>query len=176
VTHLRKLIRAKVVERLEEASVAGGRVFRSRVRELDDDELPCVMVYADEEEATPLSTDQGARDYRKELTLHVKCVASGETADEDLDDLCEQVEDEIERDQLLEDLADELTYLGFQQGAEEEGERTHVSAVLRFRVVYHERHPRVIETLPDFEEVEGGIDVTGDGVPEIQFKQTVEAP
>jgi len=175
VSHPRKQIRAAVVQTLLDAGLVGGRVFRSRARELQPNELPAILVYADEETAEPTS-ETGARCYVKDLKVRVKMVAAGDTADEDLDDLAELVEDALALDETLGGVATSVVYASMDQGMDEETQRSHVAETLTFDVRYPDQHPRTPVVPEDLNTVAGGIDTTADGAPEIEFQETVQTP
>jgi hypothetical protein len=92
------------------AVVAAGRVYSNRSMSITEDKLPVINVYTGSEVSEPL--DLSTSTYKRTLTLVIEVVAkaaNGETVDDSLDALLEDVEDAM---------ADDLSLGGTAAGAE----------------------------------------------------------
>ena len=89
--HKRKEIREAVVGLLSGATNAGDRVFESRVRRLQEADLPCISVFAGTENVE--DRDEAPRYYRRTLTVIVECYAK---ASNNLDDVLDVLSYEVE--------------------------------------------------------------------------------
>lgn len=70
------------------------RVYNARAEALGDPEIPCICVSTKEEDVETL--DNNPTTQLRTLSLAVEVIVSGSgTIDDDLDDLCEQVEDSL---------------------------------------------------------------------------------
>ena len=76
--HVRQQVRDAAVARLTGLPLTGARVFASRIRPIEQSQLPCLLVQTNDEEVLP-ATVHGA--YARQLQLVVECVAqaSGDT-------------------------------------------------------------------------------------------------
>ncbi|WP_311276167.1 hypothetical protein [Methylobacterium sp. WCS2018Hpa-22] len=109
MTHPRKVIRKAFTERLRTPvdgvyrTAAGSRIFPSRIAPValdDDDELPAILIYTRTEDRDP-EKDYGAEAEdtfaRAKLKIVVEAlVRGGETVDDKLDDIAEQIEAALE--------------------------------------------------------------------------------
>lgn len=100
--HQRTLIRRAVVDILKAAGTeCGDRIFRSRTRGLWPEELPGILIYP-ENEPTSGAKDTAPRELKRDLSLSIQIQVKGdteetaenggETADDLLDEICNQVE------------------------------------------------------------------------------------
>ena len=93
MSHVRTQIRYAAATALTGLAKTGTKVFKSRVRPLDDDELPCLLVYCDDEQNIDRATAGNPARLQRELALIVKGLAKKSTAlDDELDVICKEVE------------------------------------------------------------------------------------
>ncbi len=88
----RKAIRAALKEILAEGDTAADEsVFTNRETKLWPVELPCIIIYTPDEEATPESISQTR--YIRDLQLNIELkITATEDVDDDLDDFVAEVE------------------------------------------------------------------------------------
>lgn len=92
MAHIRTSIRSAVVTALTGLTTTGARVFPSRVRPLQDSELPCLLVFLDDEEIAVGSVQQHPLLERR-ATLRVRALAKATaTMDATLDTMLGEVE------------------------------------------------------------------------------------
>lgn len=134
--HIRRKLRDHVVSMLaagvSPALLPPGRVLKSRVRELGEDELPAILVYALRETAARQSYD--ALDRVLELAIDIR-VAANDGLDDMLDGLAAAVEVLMDMDPSLGGLAQDSmlaeTEIGLAGG---QGVVTNGAALLKYRV------------------------------------------
>jgi hypothetical protein len=121
--HVRRQIRDAAVALLTGLNTTGNRVFATRVRPLQDAELPALCVYASGEvsEIDSMGNSAGARGLSRELILRVEAhVRSFESLDDSADDIALEVETTLAADKTLGGLVKDLqlrsTEIGFAEG------------------------------------------------------------
>lgn len=93
MSHVRTQIRAAAATTLTGLSTTTTKVFKSRLRPADDDELPCLLVYCDDEPNIARQTIGNPSRLSRELLLVVKGLAKNNAAlDDELDMICKEVE------------------------------------------------------------------------------------
>ena len=93
MSHVRTQIRSAAATALTGLTKTGTKVFKSRVRPIDDDELPCLLVYCDDEQNIDRATTGNPARLHRDLTLIVKGLVKKSTAlDDELDVICKEVE------------------------------------------------------------------------------------
>ncbi len=98
MAHARSMIRQAVVDLLATPvddvypTSAGANVFRSRVRAIWSEELPCICVYVRGDDAAILN--QSPIEYRREAEVVIEISAK---LDDDLDDTLDDISAEVER-------------------------------------------------------------------------------
>lgn len=187
---LRKLIRKKVAAILKNKTDAGPRVFPNSSIPPWESELPVILVFPKSESASKYS--EAPRELERSFDLIVEIMGKGPEIDEEgnapsgkkslediLDDIAEQVECEISRDDSLGGTADDsiLTATDFEfDGA---GALPLGSARLTFSITYFTYYPRSVDKqvgLTDFNknEIEYHIGEENDATREA--KDTVDIP
>jgi hypothetical protein len=138
--HPRQQIREQVAAILTGATVAGANVFPSRKINFRAAELPAIAIYT-------LGTDSEVRDespraHRRTTTLVVELrVQSGSSIDEvddPLDDFCLQVENLLDYDRYLLDIAENVTPTGTDIVLDPAGDRVVGVAAMSYEVVYNQ--------------------------------------
>ena len=90
--HLRRQIRERVATDLTGLSTTGSNVFQTRIFNLEQSKLPCLLIYT-EEESVEISTIGSPRNVSRDLSLVVEGYAA---AKENLDDTLDQISKEVE--------------------------------------------------------------------------------
>lgn len=123
--HLRTSIRNAVADRLRDGvSICGGRVFRYRTTPWDDQDLPCLIVHLGSESPTDIGNGQHPKVYERSLEVVVRgIVANGQTIEDDVDTLLEQVETAIVSDDLsFGGIVEDITFVGVSDTTNRAGE------------------------------------------------------
>lgn len=93
MTHVRTQIRGAAATALTGLTTTGARVFKSRIRPADDDELPCLLVYCDDERDIEKTTAGNPGRLSRPLELIIKGLAKKTAAlDDELDKIALEVE------------------------------------------------------------------------------------
>ncbi|MEQ5770008.1 hypothetical protein NFH98_20770 [Halomonas sp. H33-56] len=149
MTHPRKLIRDKIVERLTGNTDAGLRVYGSRVlpywngRQGLEAAMPAILVYTLREPVEIFS--QAPREYRRTVQVAVQAMVMGEDVDDPLDDLARQIELCLFDDDTLDGTAAELVLLETEIVFTDEGEREMGAARLAWEATYYDEIEPVLE-------------------------------
>lgn len=93
MTHVRTQIRTEAANTVTGLATTGTKVFKSRMRPVDDDELPCLLVYCDDEPNIARQTVGKTPRLGRELMLVVKGLAKNSVSlDDELDEIAKEVE------------------------------------------------------------------------------------
>lgn len=153
---LRKLIRKKIVEILKNKTDAGERVFpnASIPQWADNDELPAILIYQKSETASKYA--EAPRELERDIDFTIEIVAEGpeenidlntpavgqKSLEDILDDIAEQIECEMSRDDALQDTADDSILTNTEFEFESGGSQPIGSARLTYTVTYFTMLPR----------------------------------
>ena len=137
MAHKRQSIRERVASTLTGLTTTGSNVFQSRVYPIENTKLPCLLIYTREETSEPLTTNP-PRAIEKVLSLVVEGYVKANTNfDDTIDTICEEVEEALFTDRLINDLAldsflinTDITYNG-------EGDNPLGIVVMTFQITYH---------------------------------------
>lgn len=137
MAHKRQLIRERVATTLTGLSTTGSNVFQSRVYPIENTKLPCLLIYTREETSEPLTTNP-PRSIEKILSVVVEAyVKANANYDDTIDTICEEVEEALYTDRLINDLAldsfltnTDITYNG-------DGDNPLGIVVMTFQITYH---------------------------------------
>lgn len=156
----RKAIRKAIQALLLDKTGAGARVFSNLSSSMWCEELPQIAVFSRSEDIREMNV--APREYERRLELAIEIVAegsegpnSGDFVEDILDDIAEQVETELNRDESIAEIEDvfgnpvklvdalilktvEFDFVG-------EGKKPTGSARLVYDVVYHEHRPKSID-------------------------------
>jgi len=112
MSHVRTQLRTAAAAALTGLATTGAKVFKSRLRPADDDELPCLLVYCDDEPNIARQTVGKTPRLSRELLLVVKGLAkNGVALDDELDAICKEVEVAISANLTLGGLVREGVWL-----------------------------------------------------------------
>lgn len=139
--HLRTQIRDRVIELLRGLDTTEDRVFRSRMYPLDEPDLPGICVYTLTEDSEIMNMGP-TRHLQRQIDIAVEAVVQvTETLDDELDQICAEIEAAMGADPTLAGLAYDCiltrTAIGLQpvKGTE----RPTGSAVMTYRAIYRSR-------------------------------------
>ena len=103
--HLRQQIREQIGTTLTGLTTTGSNVFQSRVYQLEDSNLPALLIYTKSEESEPVVIGSN-RLLERNLTVVVDCYVKATTNfDDSVDTICKEVETAIAADPTLNSLA-----------------------------------------------------------------------
>jgi hypothetical protein len=186
---LRKVIRKKVAEILKGKTDAGDRVFPNSAVPSWVEELPVILVYPRAEPASKYS--QAPRELERELAIEVEIVAKGPLTDEDgnepigqkslediLDDIAEQVECEMSRDETLGSTVDDSILTNTEFEFDGAGSEPIGSARLTFSATYFTYYPRNVDKqidLDDFKKSEIDYHI-GDAADTVEGNDDLDLP
>jgi hypothetical protein len=136
--HVRTQIRTAAAATLTGLATTGEKVFKSRMRPSEDDELPCLLVYCDDEPNIARQTAGKTPRLSRELLLVVKGLAkNGAGLDDELDAICLEVEKAISTNLTLGGLVRDGVWLtSINTTINEEMETTCGEIIMTFSATY----------------------------------------
>jgi hypothetical protein len=139
----KKIIRNKIKELLMDKTSAGDAVFSNRAITFSDERLPAINIQTVNESAELWS--QAKKTYKRKARIAIICAAK---ANEDVDDLLDDMADEIEEilllDESLGDTVETILYKDTQLNVEM-GDGTLGAQLINFEVTYYTDHQPPIE-------------------------------
>lgn len=162
---LRKAIRKKVAEILKGTTDAGDKVFPNASVPAWEEELPAILIYPRSEPAGEYAT--APRELERDLDLTIEIVAKGPEVNEEgdepdekslediLDDIAEQVECEMSRDETLGGTCDDSILTNTEFEFEGAGGLPIGSARLTYSVTYYTHSPRSVDKQIEINDLEG---------------------
>jgi len=152
----RKLIRKKIVSILKNKTLAGARVFPNHSVPPAVEELPVILVYPRSEQNEKYA--ESPREYTRELDVSIEIIAAGPEVDEEgnepagktsledlLDDIAEQVECEMAKDETLGCEADDSMIRNIEFQFEGSGGEPIGSCRMTYQVEYNVMSPESVE-------------------------------
>ena len=137
MAHKRQSIRERVASTLTGLTTTGSNVFQSRVYPIENTKLPCLLIYTREETSEPLTTNQ-PRAIEKVLSLVVEGYVKANTNfDDTIDTICEEVEEALFTDRLINDLALDSFLVNTDISYNGEGDNPLGIVVMTFQITYH---------------------------------------
>ncbi|WP_299377292.1 hypothetical protein [uncultured Kiloniella sp.] len=146
--HERTRLRNDVVTRLKAANtVAGDDVYKSRVVSFEKDELPALSIFTLEQQGSNSGSHTPVFD--DEITLQIDAyVATNDGWDDQLDIICEQVEDALLKDPEFVKQFSTIKSLSTNIAFSDEGETTIATAVIKIGLKFtSEYHPVITDDL-----------------------------
>jgi hypothetical protein len=134
LAHKRTLIRKAIIEKLTGTTSAGERVFDSQVSTLWDDTFPTILVYARDESTEPLSVSDD--ELVRTMNVHVELCVEGDGLDDQLDNLCWEVETLLRDEDALGGHAHKWRLTNTAIDSSAEGEKPFAAAVLNYEISY----------------------------------------
>ena len=137
MAHKRQSIRERVATTLTGLTTTGSNVFQSRVYPIENTKLPCLLIYTREETSEPLTTNP-PRAIEKVLSLVVEGYVKANTNfDDTIDTICEEVEEALFTDRLINDLALDSFLVNTDISYNVEGDNPLGIVVMTFQITYH---------------------------------------
>tara|TARA_R100000353_G_scaffold108894_3_gene78251 strand:- start:289 stop:720 length:432 start_codon:yes stop_codon:yes gene_type:complete len=137
MAHKRQSIRERVATTLTGLTTTGSNVFQSRVYPIENTKLPCLLIYTTEETSEPLTTNP-PRAIEKVLSLVVEGYVKANTNfDDTIDTICEEVEEALFTDRLINDLALDSFLVNTDISYNGEGDNPLGIVVMTFQITYH---------------------------------------
>ena len=137
MAHKRQAIRERVASTLTGLTTTGSNVFQSRVYPIENTRLPCLLIYTREETSEPLTTNP-PRAIEKILSLVVEGYVKANTNfDDTIDTICEEVEEALFTDRLINDLALDSFLVNTDISYNGEGDNPLGIVVMTFQITYH---------------------------------------
>lgn len=137
MSHPREDIRKAIASVIIAANTAAGsKVYASRVIQIKDDTLPCILVYTNTEEVS--ISQESPREYGRALKVVVDVHAKADKSlDDVLDDLSLEVENVLMQDHKLGDLVCDVVLTGVEVTLSGEGDAPIGSCAMTYEVTYN---------------------------------------
>jgi hypothetical protein len=136
----RKAIRAAIVQALKDAStVAGESVFGNQATPLWDVPVPCILVYARDEESEPMEDTGEAGDMCDAIIGVEARVSALDDLDDALDDVAQEIRDVMRADGTWGHLAVRTVYAGSEIDTDFGAKKPFGAVRLNFSVTYVDR-------------------------------------
>ena len=137
MAHKRQSIRERVASTLTGLTTTGSNVFQSRVYPIENTKLPCLLIYTREETSEPLVMNP-PRTIEKVLSLVVEGYVKANTNfDDTIDTICEEVEEALFTDRLINDLALDSFLVNTEISYNGDGDNPLGIVVMTFQITYH---------------------------------------
>lgn len=137
MAHKRQSIRERVASTLTGLTTTGSNVFQSRVYPIENTKLPCLLIYTREETSEPLVMNP-PRTIEKVLSLVVEGYVKANTNfDDTIDTICEEVEEALFTDRLINNLALDSFLVNTEISYNGEGDNPLGIVVMTFQITYH---------------------------------------
>lgn len=138
--HVRQQIRDKVVGILTGLPLTGPRVFPSRRHPVDASRMPCILVYALDEQIGVGAQGGSSRRLERMLRLTVEILAqASESVEDTLDDIAVSVEEALAEDLSLEGLSKDLFPISTEIAFSAQSELSLGGCRIIYQVPYHTR-------------------------------------
>lgn len=136
----RKAIRAAIVAALKAADTSAGQgVFGNRATPLWDEPLPCILVYARDEEPEPMDDTGEAADFCDALISIEARIEATENLDDTLDDVAQEIRDVMRAEGTWGGLAVRTVYAGSEIDTDFSAKKAFGAVRLNFSVPYVDR-------------------------------------
>ncbi len=136
MTHVRTQIRERIVTNVTGLTTTGSNVFESRVFNVQQSELPALLIYAKSED-TERDASRSSQGLNRNLLVILEGYAKGTASlDNDLDSIAEQVETALANDQTLNSLAKDCFLVSTEIDFNGEGDVPIGVIRLTFQVLY----------------------------------------
>lgn len=152
MAHPRKLIRHAVRDLLASAAtVAGEKVYPTRVVPARGRELPLISVYTLEDDVDPDSVSTAPRELTRELPVVIEAwVQPGDNPDDAMDDIAEEIEKAMHADPFLGGKVADSVLSSTQMEVIDDGARLLGLVVLTYTATYRTLAPEAPTDLEDF--------------------------
>lgn len=132
----RRAVRNAIVSKLKGKTSCGDRVFPNRGKKIFDSEIPMILVYTLNEPAE--IANESPMEFARRLNLAVHVIVKGtERMDDELDGICQEIEDLLFVDDSLNGKASRVTLTNTEFAYKGEGDQPIAGARMEFEVLYH---------------------------------------
>ena len=137
MAHFRQQIRERVATTLTGLTTTGSNVFQSRVYPIEENKLPCLLIYTKDETSEPLAMSP-PRSIEKVLNLVVEAyVKTNNNFDDTIDTICKEVEEALYADRLINNLAKDSFLTNTEINFNSDGDNPVGIVVMTFEIAYH---------------------------------------
>jgi hypothetical protein len=137
MAHYRQQIRERVATTLTGLTTTGSNVFQSRVYPIEENKLPCLLIYTKDETSEPLAMSP-PRSIEKVLNLVVEAyVKTNNDFDDTIDTICKEVEEALYADRLINNLAKDSFLTNTEINFNSDGDNPVGIVVMTFEIAYH---------------------------------------
>jgi hypothetical protein len=137
MAHARQTIREQVGTTLTGLTTTGSNVFQSRVYPIEENKLPCLLIYTKDETSEPLAMSP-PRSIEKVLNLVVEAyVKTNNDFDDTIDTICKEVEEALYADRLINNLAKDSFLTNTEINFNSDGDNPVGIVVMTFEIAYH---------------------------------------
>jgi len=137
MAHYRQQIRERVATTLTGLTTTGSNVFQSRVYPIEENKLPCLLIYTKDETSEPLAMSP-PRSIEKVLNLVVEAyVKTNNNFDDTIDTICKEVEEALYTDRLINNLAKDSFLTNTEINFNSDGDNPVGIVVMTFEIAYH---------------------------------------
>jgi hypothetical protein len=137
MAHFRQQIRERVATTLTGLATTGSNVFQSRVYPIEENKLPCLLIYTKDETSEPLAMSP-PRSIEKVLNLVVEAyVKTNNNFDDTIDTICKEVEEALYTDRLINNLAKDSFLTNTEINFNSDGDNPVGIVVMTFEIAYH---------------------------------------
>jgi len=137
MAHYRQQIRERVATTLTGLATTGSNVFQSRVYPIEENKLPCLLIYTKDETSEPLAMSP-PRSIEKVLNLVVEAyVKTNNNFDDTIDTICKEVEEALYTDRLINNLAKDSFLTNTEINFNSDGDNPVGIVVMTFEIAYH---------------------------------------
>ena len=137
MAHFRQQIRERVATTLTGLTTTGSNVFQSRVYPIEENKLPCLLIYTKDETSEPLAMSP-PRSIEKVLNLVVEAyVKTNNNFDDTIDTICKEVEEALYTDRLINNLAKDSFLTNTEINFNSDGDNPVGIVVMTFEIAYH---------------------------------------
>lgn len=173
MAHERKLIRKAVIAQLVAAGTsAGARVHSSRMSPVDDQQLPAINVFVEDEEVT--NGESAPREIKRVCSIAIMAWArAAADLDDVLDDLAEEIETAMDGDRYFTSTAGGSVLASTEVGLKTDGNRPMGVIQLTYSVTYFTQ-PRLTAPTDDLDVVDTQYSLEGEQATADQAHDTQE--
>jgi hypothetical protein len=137
MTHRRQQIRETLATTLTGLTTTGANVFQSRVYSIEENKLPCLLIYTKDEESEPLAMNP-PRSIKKILNVIVEAYCKqNANFDDTIDTITKEVEEAIYSDRLINNLAKDSFLISTEIDYNKEGDNPIGIVTMTFQIEYH---------------------------------------
>lgn len=136
MAHIRQLIRDNIVTTVTGLTTTGTNVYKSRVYNLAEPKLPCLLVYTEQEDISYI-TQSPARTQQRRLIVKIEGYVKGLTGyDDSLDNISAEIEAALYSDLTRGGLAKDTRIQSFNAQYAGDGDQPVAAVVVSVEIIY----------------------------------------